>query len=165
MRSISARSRRYGRSFINPEPESQPTMAPGWIVRAHPTHSGCMFPALQPQDRIAVVYGKNYRLGEIILFRRGRNLILHRVVAIFPGKIRTKGDVSPQLDPPLAIQDILGRAIFLERDGKIHDLDSFRDRWLGLAYSLAVFLASPLAPYLPAAVRNWAKEKPRLLFP
>ena len=63
-----------------------------------------MDPTLHVGDMIVVVGDNTYRKGDIIVFERGSNLIVHRLVRIVGNKYITKGDANPMEDlRPVAV--------------------------------------------------------------
>jgi hypothetical protein len=119
----------------------------GRTMRFRPL-GGSMVPFIRPDDVVTIVPGKQCRPGDVVLVHRGDALLLHRVVAIFSGRIITKGDALSLLDMPVSPQDILGRAVCLERQGRWRSLESLRSRLLGLAFNLAF-------SWLPSLARRW----------
>ena len=107
---------------------------------------GSMIPFIRREDIVSISPGPGCRLGDVVLWQAGENLVLHRVVAKRKGRIITKGDSLSHLDAPVAPKQIRGRAILLERGGRVRRPNTFRQRWLGLAFSLTV----PLIPGLMA---------------
>lgn len=146
-----------GSPINNPEPEFRPLASDQARVWRGHVCSGSMAPTLRPGDRITVMSADKYRLGEIILFAMNGGFIIHRVLGILPGRIITKGDASHQLDPPVSTQDILGRAIIRERDGKVQVLDSGGARWRGLVLGLGAFVIYPVLDSLRAMLAVWKK--------
>lgn len=111
---------------------------------------GSMIPFIRQEDIVSIYPGQGCRLGDIVLWQAGETLVLHRVVAKRQGLIITKGDSLSQLDAAVAPQQIRGRALLLERGGRVWRLHTFRQRWLGLAFSLTV----PLIPGLMALLAS-----------
>jgi hypothetical protein len=117
-----------------------------------------MLPALRSGDRVKIAPHQDCRLGDIILFRRGEALLLHRVVAKAQGVVITKGDAASRPDQAVPYPDILGRAIFRERQGKISSLDTFWSRSTGMAFSLMLFLVAGLRFFF-TRVRRLGREQ------
>jgi hypothetical protein len=83
-----------------------------------------MRPLLRPGDRIRFVYCRveEVRRGDVIIFipPGQEERVVHRVVSTGPGGIRTKGDANPCRDTGnLRQEDIIGRAVSVERNGKV----------------------------------------------
>lgn len=129
----------------------------GQLLRLR-SRGGSMIPALREGDVVTVIAQKKCRLGDIILYRQGDSLVMHRVVAKSATRIITKGDAVGKLDRPITSQDIWGWAVSFERHGKVHPLNSLASRLVGLAFSLTV-------PWIPkslsilAAVKRLGRNK------
>ncbi len=117
-----------------------------------------MTPLLRDGDVVTIAPGKRCRIGDVVLFRIGEALILHRVVAKFSGRVGTKGDALGRLDATVTPRDILGRAIRRERCGKERSLESLEARLLGLALCLTISWVPKLVDIL-CAVRRVGREK------
>jgi len=118
-----------------------------------------MAPTLRRGDRITVMPVDKYRLGEIILFAWHGKYIIHRVMAILPGRLITKGDASPRLDPAVFTRNILGKAVIRERNGKVEVLDSCEARWRGLILGLGALVLYPVLDSLRSLVGYWQKRQ------
>jgi hypothetical protein len=103
---------------------------------------------------VEVISAQEFRLGDIVLARQGDLLVLHRLVAKRNGTILTKGDSRGFLDGPLTRDQILGRAVARERQGRIRRLDYFWARFLGLAWCLSLPWIPGLLPFLAAMRRK-----------
>lgn len=81
-----------------------------------------MLPVIMPGDTLVVenVTGDDIATGEIILFHRERRFFVHRVVHKSEDKFQllTRGDAMPQADPPVMQNEVLGRILHIERNGK-----------------------------------------------
>lgn len=80
-------------------------------------------PLLRPGDRIVFVPCRVEELkrGDVIIFilPGQRERVVHRVISTGPAGIQTKGDANPCRDTGhLRQDDIVGRAVSLERGGK-----------------------------------------------
>jgi hypothetical protein len=117
-----------------------------------------MIPVLRDGDVVTIVPEKRCRLGDIVLFRRGDALLLHRVVAKFSGRVVTKGDALGGLDFRVAPQDILGRAVWRERRCQKRSLDSLEARLVGLAFCLTLSWIPVLFKILHAMLRLTRKK-------
>ncbi|ABL77702.1 signal peptidase I [Thermofilum pendens] len=60
--------------------------------------SWSMEPVLHVGDVVVVAGGNSYTLGDIVIYERGGELIVHRIVLSVNGKYVTKGDANPQAD-------------------------------------------------------------------
>ena len=83
-----------------------------------------MRPLLRPGDRIvfAACRVEELRRGDVIIFHPPgkQERVVHRVVSNGPEGIRTQGDANPCRDTgALRQDDIVGRAVSLERGGRV----------------------------------------------
>lgn len=86
-----------------------------------------MHPAIQEGEGIGVapVEPSQVKRGDIILYRIQSGLIAHRVVALTPHySFILRGDASVSCDKPVAPQQILGKVVCVERDGRRVKLDT-----------------------------------------
>ncbi|NLG27074.1 MAG: hypothetical protein GX557_04135 [Chloroflexi bacterium] len=75
-----------------------------------------MWPILRAGDRVRVAHGGPApRPGDIVVFRAGGQLVVHRLVGsrVADGTTLyiTRGDHCPAIDPPVSAGDLLGRAV------------------------------------------------------
>lgn len=83
-----------------------------------------MRPLFRPGDRIVFVpcRAEELRRGDVIIFRAPAQTerVVHRVVSAWPCGIRTRGDANPCRDTGEVRQEqIVGRAVFVERGGRL----------------------------------------------
>ena len=105
------------------------------ILRFRPL--GCsMAPILCNGDIVTIEARADMRVGDIMLADHGGGLVLHRVVARRNGRLITKGDSLDHLDAPVTREQILGRAVARERQGRRSSLVSYGARFCGLCFSL-----------------------------
>lgn len=85
-----------------------------------------MFPLLRKGDWVDVEISgkKSLKPGDIILFHNHQRFVVHRIVSIFNDYLLTKGDWSKSYDPPINMQDIIGRVISIQRGKTRINLDS-----------------------------------------
>ncbi|HTZ40888.1 MAG TPA: signal peptidase I [Syntrophales bacterium] len=88
-------------------------------------HGSSMTPFFQPGDCLKLISCpvRDIRRGDVIVFRPSgeERLVVHRVIDKTAGRIHTKGDASDRPDPwVLAGEEIMGRVVSFERDGKKH---------------------------------------------
>jgi len=100
-----------------------------------------MRPTLQPGERVLVEFeARDLERGDLVLYRQVDYLVVHRVLGPatrdLEPKLRTRGDGTPGLDPPLERSRIRGRVVAIERGGKWFRLDGGAAR----AYAIAVAL-------------------------
>lgn len=80
-----------------------------------------MEPQLGDGDALLVVPlagGEPPRPGEILVARRGRRLVTHRLVDLREGIATTRGDSCPSVDPPLPADALLARVVQVKRGPK-----------------------------------------------
>ena len=123
----------------------------GWPMRFRPL-GGSMGPFLRSGDVVTIVAGPG-RIGDIVLAKHGAGMVLHRVVAKIGDRIITKGDALDHFDPPITRQEVLGKAVTREHQGKISGLDSVTARLCGLAFCLTL-------PFFPKVMAILVKLKP-----
>lgn len=83
-----------------------------------------MRPLFRPGDRIRFVSCRveDMRRGDVIIFMPPgqKERVVHRVVSTGPGGIRTRGDANLRNDDwELRQENIVGRAVFVEREGRL----------------------------------------------
>ncbi len=100
-----------------------------------------MYPTIKDGEMITVepVVPSQVKRGDILLHHNGRGVIAHRVVRI--GRKRAlfntqnsvlstffilRGDASSTCDEPVEADQVLGKVVFVERDGCLIDLDSWK---------------------------------------
>lgn len=79
-----------------------------------------MFPLIKTGDKITVSPGKNFVIGNLIVFTRDEKMVCHRLVRVFEkGGIKyyqTRGDSFFNFDEPVTSDQILGRVTKIERE-------------------------------------------------
>lgn len=79
-----------------------------------------MLPAVRPGDVLSIrrCAATEARAGDLVLFRRGDRLFVHRVLRAAAGAVETRGDAMDVPDPPVAAPDLLGKVVAIERRGR-----------------------------------------------
>lgn len=79
-----------------------------------------MLPVVQPGDelRIRRCPLDHARVGDVVLFARGRTLFAHRVVRRGTEMLVTRGDSLAADDAPVAAHEFLGKVEHVERRGR-----------------------------------------------
>ena len=101
-----------------------------------------MQPTLEPGTRLLVRFRTApLRRGDLVLFRQADYLVIHRLLgqARSPdGRpcLRTRGDWTPGVDPPLAPADVVGRAVTVETRHGWRSLEGARARTYALGAAL-----------------------------
>jgi len=84
------------------------------------TLGSSMFPLINTGDKITISPGKNFVIGNLIVFTRDEQMVCHRLVQVFEkGGVKyyqTQGDSFFSLDEPVTVDQILGKVIRIERD-------------------------------------------------
>lgn len=112
-------------------------LSQGYSVRFRPGgHS--MRPTIRDGEAVTVkpVEPAEVRRGDIILYRTARGVIAHRVVLIEGREtgarvFHLRGDAASTCDAPVQAEQILGRVISVERNGRPHSLVNMRAKMLG----------------------------------
>ena len=115
----------------------------------HPLRGASMWPLAAPlQAGVAAVAAAALRPGDVVAFLApsGRNLLLHRVVAVTECGVLTRGDTNQLADPVVPFGAVLGRLEAL-RCGPLE---------------LRVPTSGPLDPPLRHLGRLWSSLAPRL---
>ena len=104
-------------------------------------HGTSMMPWVRPGD-IAMIRTANTETlscGHVVLFRRNNSLFVHRIVnkkgPLEAAQIFVKGDAHPTSDGLIEQGELLGRVVWLYRDGRRIDLEARGQRALGLFIS------------------------------
>lgn len=92
-----------------------------------------MRPTFEDASRVWIEEGGQARFGDILVYRDGSFLVVHRVVSLLPRRVfRTKGDGIPHLDRELAtIELVLGRVVTIERGNERYRTDGPGGRFYG----------------------------------
>ncbi len=98
----------------------------GTTVRFRPSGRS-MYPSIREGELITVepVVARDVKRGDIVLYRSQRGLLAHRVVGSSPTQSSVlsphyflRGDASLSCDKPVAAQQILGRVVGVQRNGR-----------------------------------------------
>ncbi len=88
-----------------------------------PVQGTSMMPTLHPGDTCQVRLGeRDVRLGDIVVYRRGQGLVIHRVVWRRGDWVWTRGDALIRPDPRVRRGSILGVVVTAERQGRVISL-------------------------------------------
>lgn len=111
--------------------------------------SGSMEPTLSVNDLVLVRAQESYLLGDVVVYRSGGSLVIHRIVELGEDYVVTKGDANDTEDAAVGYDAIKGRMILkIPFAGVlVHALQSVPGALLVIA--LAVFLME----------RSWRKER------
>jgi len=113
----------------------------GGVLHMIPVAGHSMLPLLQNGDQVVVAHGwASGRRGDVVVFRRGDALVVHRVLRMYNGNsepmVITKGDNLSYFDAPLGANDIVGRVLAIKRGGRRLPLDT--PVWRILGWLIAV---------------------------
>lgn len=111
--------------------------------------SDSMAPLIEQGDTVLVrsVHPRDLRRGDLLLVERDGSFLVHRLVAAGAHDVQTKGDNVSHADPAVALQEVLGRVVAVERGGRRIELEEGRwplvNRSLGLLgwYEVRLFAA------------------------
>ena len=93
-----------------------------WVSAA----SSSMAPLIQSGDELCLAppQAGRVRAGAVIAFRRGGELVVHRVVRRGPAGVVTRGDALPAADAPVPWSDVVARVAAIRTPrGRLLDLD------------------------------------------
>ncbi len=97
---------------------------------------GSMHPLIRDGDRLRIepIRADQLRRGDVIAYRRGGRLLVHRYLGRWPGSgaLRTRGDSHTRVEPPLDPSAVLGRVTALGRHGRKLRMDHAAWRAVGL---------------------------------
>jgi signal peptidase I len=83
-----------------------------------------MAPLILPTDKVFVEKVKNPKLNDVVVFKKGGQLIAHRIIYIKGGKIVTKGDHNKKSDGVVRASSLLGKVEKIKREGETITLRS-----------------------------------------
>ena len=104
-----------------------------------------MYPTLRTGDWVDIdpALKQTLKAGDLIVFRKEKQLVCHRLVEIFEKDgntwVKTKGDTVKGGDPLIGVHQVLGRVNRIERNGHSWSPDSFPQK-PSLKDSLVFFL-------------------------
>ena len=79
-------------------------------------HTGSMSPTI-PSKSAVLVHKGDYKVGQVVAFHEGGDVVTHRLVAIHGNALTTKGDGNKTNDPwTLTRSDIIGGAVLAPRE-------------------------------------------------
>lgn len=73
--------------------------------------SDSMAPSLRVNDLVLVRPADSYAVGDVVVFQSGRILVIHRVIELGEGTLRTQGDANNEADEPILLSDVKGKMI------------------------------------------------------
>lgn len=120
---------------MNDYSQAAETLARGQSVLLH-ARGFSMHPIIPDGTPVLVMplaKARRLKVGDIVLARLFKALVLHRIVEEKAEGYVLKGDWNPAFDGVVPLTDILGLAQVAWRKGQRTPLDSFLPRTLGLA--------------------------------
>ncbi len=76
--------------------------------------SNSMAPTLWRGDLAVLSKIGDYKIGDIIVFKRGKETIIHRIAKVLPEGFKTKGDNNSQADFPIVGEkNVFGKVVFV----------------------------------------------------
>lgn len=76
-----------------------------------------MHPSIREHDLVHVAPSGEVRVNDVVLALADRGLTAHRVIAVNGEQVLTRGDNTPSADRALARDRILGKVVWVERNG------------------------------------------------
>lgn len=76
-----------------------------------------MHPSIREHDLVHVAPSQEVRVNDVVLTLAGRGLTAHRVIAVDGATIVTRGDNSRDADRALQRDRVLGKVVWVERNG------------------------------------------------
>ena len=74
--------------------------------------TGSMQNALYPGDNIIAKKNDEYKVGDIVTYKKEKSYVTHRIVKIDGDMITTKGDANNSEDPSFDKKNILGKFVY-----------------------------------------------------
>jgi len=119
-----------------------------------------MYPTILNGDEITVepIRPKAVKVGDIVLYQNEDDLIAHRVVRIEnisdtqssvlspQSCFALRGDARPACDAPVAAEQILGKVVLIERNGRLIDPYGFKVKLISIVRRFASGLKRSLIP-------------------
>ena len=108
------------------EPTLRAVLAAGHGARFR-VEGDSMHPVIRSGEYVKVLpcSSSKLRRGDVILAATGRGLTAHRIVRISGQRIITRGDNSLRVDPPVDVDDVLGKVVEVEQiTGDCRKIDS-----------------------------------------
>ncbi len=123
---------------------------------------GSMHPTIRNGEMVIVkpIRQQEVRRGTILLVRQGARAFVHRVRRVKTEEGGTisyvlRGDACASFDRPVTVNQVLGRAVSVERNGRAVSLDGWR-AW-------TIYLLSRVVSEVKRAVRPWILPLRRFL--
>ncbi len=73
--------------------------------------TGSMHGTIEAGDWIIIKGGKDVKVGDIITYKQANDYITHRVIEVYGGTYRTKGDANTSADDPIDQNQVIGKVV------------------------------------------------------
>ena len=135
-------------------------------------HGWSMTPFVRDGDVLEVMPASGMELqpGDVVFRRTSTGgMVAHRLITRrrCDGQeiLFTKGDAARRLDAPVSAEDIVGKVVAIERDGKRVDLEAFPARWLNRLQGWISYAETVIWQWGRQLKRRLMKDKPSPLTP
>ena len=88
------------------------------------TETGSMETDIHASDYVLIFDKKNYEIGDIVTYKRGKYYITHRIIKKKGDKVITKGDANNTEDKATSVKNIVGKVIY--RGGALNILIDYK---------------------------------------
>jgi hypothetical protein len=132
-----------------------------------PVRGQSMLPLLRPGDSVLVAHGAPLVPGDVLVYRREGQLVAHRLIRPAAGEGRAclaQGDNLLEPDAPVEADEIVGRVIAIQREGRTLRLDTTAWRLAGCLAALVmragarpgwVYVRRGIRRFLGLQLRAW----------
>ena len=110
------------------------------IYNLYQISSDSMANTLKTNDYFLIRKTNNYKVGDIVTFKREDRLVTHRIIRIDGDKIITKGDSNFKEDESITIDRIVGKVIFY---GDLLNINILYLKYLIISF-VTIFLVTQL---------------------
>lgn len=83
-----------------------------FCFKTYKVATGSMEPYLHVNDIVIIMKSNNYKVNDVITYKKNKEYITHRIVSINDDEIITKGDSNNTLDDPIKISNIVGKVVY-----------------------------------------------------
>lgn len=108
-----------------------------------PTFGTSMYPLLRSGDFIHIQPAGPAIIGagDVVVYERGSRMVAHRVVKLWEENgqlhLQTKGDAFHKCDPPVAVSQLMGKVVLIERGKQRIKIETRSQRWLASSSIMA----------------------------
>jgi signal peptidase len=79
---------------------------------------GSMEPALRDGDVVLIERLERCQRGDVVVAKLDGRIVMHRVVSVGADRVQLRGDNRVECDPPIALEDVIGRVTRVDREGR-----------------------------------------------